>query len=88
MVHGNVFNRKLGELSEGQKRKVRLVQVIVSEPNSIILDEPTTHLDYQTVEFLEKALQNFNGTVIFVSHDKFLRERIASRILILSQRES
>lgn len=79
MVHGNVFNKKLGELSEGQKRKVKLTQLIISEPNIVILDEPTTHLDYQTVEFLEKALQDFNGTVILVSHDKFLRKRVTTR---------
>lgn len=79
MVHGNVFDKKLGELSEGQKRKVKLVQLIVSKPNIVILDEPTTHLDYQTVEFLEKALQDFNGTVILVSHDKFLHERVTTR---------
>jgi ATP-binding cassette subfamily F protein 3 len=79
MVHGNVFDKKLSELSEGQKRKVKLVQLIVSKPNIVILDEPTTHLDYQTVEFLEKALQDFNGTVILVSHDEFLRERVTTR---------
>ena len=59
---GNVFPKKLGELSEGQKRKIKLVQLILSAPNLLILDEPTTHLDYQTVEFLEQALIEFDGT--------------------------
>jgi len=81
MVHGDVFEKKLGELSEGQKRKVKIVQLILAEPNVVILDEPTTHLDYQTVEILEKALKEYNGTVILVSHDRFLRERIVSRII-------
>ena len=79
MVHGNVFEKKLGELSEGQKRKAKIVQLILLEPNILILDEPTTHLDYQTVEILEKALQSYNGTVILISHDKFLHERVTSR---------
>ncbi len=83
MVHGNVLDKRFGELSEGQKRKVKLIQLIVATPNIVILDEPTTHLDYQTVEFLEHALQEYNGTVILVSHDTFLRERVTTREITL-----
>ncbi|MCK4421027.1 ABC-F family ATP-binding cassette domain-containing protein [candidate division WOR-3 bacterium] len=78
-VKGDNFYKKLGELSEGQKRKVKLVQLIISEPDILILDEPTTHLDYVTVEILEQALKDFNGTIILVTHDKFLRERVTTR---------
>lgn len=78
-VKGDNFYKKLGELSEGQKRKVKLVQLIMSEPDILILDEPTTHLDYVTVEILEQALKDFNGTIILVTHDKFLRERVTTR---------
>lgn len=83
MVHGNVFDKRLGDLSEGQKRKVKLTQLLITTPNIVILDEPTTHLDYQTVEFLEQALKEYNGTVILVSHDRFLREQVVSREIIL-----
>ncbi|MEO0130042.1 MAG: ribosomal protection-like ABC-F family protein [candidate division WOR-3 bacterium] len=79
MAMGNVFPKRLGELSEGQKRKIKLVQLILNKPNILILDEPTTHLDYQTVEFLEKALIEYNGTVILISHDRFLRDRVTTR---------
>jgi ATP-binding cassette subfamily F protein 3 len=84
MAMGNVFPKKLGELSEGQKRKIKLVQLILSAPNLLILDEPTTHLDYQTVEFLEQALIEYAGTVILVSHDRFLKERVTTREIKLS----
>jgi ATP-binding cassette subfamily F protein 3 len=50
----------------------------------LILDEPTTHLDYQTVEFLEQALIEYAGTVILVSHDRFLKERVTTREIKLS----
>jgi ATPase subunit of ABC transporter with duplicated ATPase domains len=78
-VKGGNFHKMLGGLSEGQKRKIKLVSLIMSEPNVLILDEPTTHLDYVTVEILEKALKDFKGTIILVTHDKFLRERIQTR---------
>ncbi len=78
-VKGDNFYKRLGELSEGQKRKIKLVCLIMSEPNVLILDEPTTHLDYITVEILEKALKDFNETIILVTHDKFLRDRVSER---------
>ncbi|HHE04725.1 MAG TPA: ABC-F family ATP-binding cassette domain-containing protein [candidate division WOR-3 bacterium] len=78
-VRGDNFFKKLRELSEGQKRKVELVKIILDEPNVLILDEPTTHLDYYTVELLEKALLEFKGTLILVSHDRYLVERVCER---------
>ena len=87
-VRGDSFFKKLKELSEGQKRKVELVKIILDEPNVLILDEPTTHLDYYTVELLEKALLEFKGTLILVSHDRYLVERVCERripILEVSQ---
>jgi len=78
-VKGDNFYRKLSELSEGQKRKIKIVKLILSEHNILILDEPTSHLDYITVEKLEEALIKFNGTVILVTHDRFLRERVTTR---------
>ncbi len=82
-VSGEAFARPLSALSEGQKRKVRLVELIVQTPNVLVLDEPTTHLDYVGVEMLEAALLNFSGTLILVSHDRYLLERTTVRRLEL-----
>ncbi len=84
-VRGEEFNKRFGELSEGQKRKIKLVQLLISKPNVLILDEPTTHLDYVTVEKLEEALKNFKGTIILVSHDKFLLERVSRRDIMIQK---
>lgn len=78
-VSGEAFFRGLGSLSEGQKRKVALVRMILERPNFLILDEPTIHLDYQSVELLETMLKEFDGTVLFTSHDRYLSERVAER---------
>jgi ATPase subunit of ABC transporter with duplicated ATPase domains len=78
-VKGEAFYAPLESLSEGQKRKVSLVRLILSSPNVLILDEPTTHLDYESVEMLEAALADYRGTLILVSHDKYLQERLTQR---------
>jgi ATP-binding cassette, subfamily F, member 3 len=78
-VKGELFYVPLESLSEGQKRKVSLVRLILSNPNVLILDEPTTHLDYESVEMLETALAKYEGTLILVSHDKYLQERLTER---------
>lgn len=83
-IPGTAFFKPLGHLSEGQKRKVKLAALIAQKPNVIILDEPTTHLDYVTVEMLETALAAFTGTLILVTHDSYLRERTTTRELGLS----
>jgi ATP-binding cassette, subfamily F, member 3 len=78
-VKGEAFYAPLESLSEGQKRKVSLVRLILSNSNVLILDEPTTHLDYESVEMLEAALTDYQGTLILVSHDKYLQERLTER---------
>jgi ATPase subunit of ABC transporter with duplicated ATPase domains len=78
-VKGELFYAPLESLSEGQKRKVSLVRLILSNPNVLILDEPTTHLDYESVEMLEAALAEYQGTLILVTHDKYLLERLTER---------
>ncbi|HEU4741953.1 MAG TPA: ABC-F family ATP-binding cassette domain-containing protein [Meiothermus sp.] len=83
-VSGQAFFRRLGSLSEGQKRKVALVRIILERPNFLILDEPTTHLDYQSVELLEEMLKEFGGTVLFTSHDRYLSQGVAVRKISLA----
>lgn len=82
-VRGDSFYQPLESLSEGQKRKISLARLLLSKPNVLILDEPTTHLDYDSVEMLEVALADFAGTLILVTHDKYLRERITERSIQL-----
>ncbi len=83
-VGGELFRHPFEALSEGQKRKVSLVRLMLDANNVLILDEPTTHLDYLSVELLEEALLAYPGTVLLVSHDRYLRERVASRFLELA----
>lgn len=85
-VKGDAFYKPLNGLSEGQKRKVALVRLIISNPNVLVLDEPTTHLDYESVEMLESALKDYSGTLLLVTHDTYLRERIAGRELHFTSR--
>ncbi len=82
-VSGEAFAKPLSALSEGQKRKVRLAQLIVQKPDVLVLDEPTTHLDYVSVEMLEAALLAFSGTLILVSHDRYLLAKTTMRRLEL-----
>jgi ATP-binding cassette, subfamily F, member 3 len=82
-IKGDSLYLPLESLSEGQKRKVSLVRLLLSKPNVLILDEPTTHLDYDSVEMLEAALADFVGTLILVTHDKYLREHITQRSIQL-----
>ncbi len=82
-VSGAVFAGPLGSLSEGQKRKVELARLILEKPNVLVLDEPTTHLDYVSVERLEAALLDFPGTLLLVTHDRYLQEQTTDRWLEL-----
>lgn len=71
---------KIEKLSGGEKRRLHLLRVLMTEPNVLILDEPTNDLDIQTLEILEEYLDHFDGIVITVSHDRYFLDRIARRI--------
>ena len=79
---GDVF-KKCSQLSGGERAKLGLCIVSATNSNTLILDEPTNHLDLATREALEDALLKFEGTVIFVSHDRYFLDKIATRILEL-----
>lgn len=72
------------ELSGGEKGRVSLAKLMLSEANFLILDEPTNHLDIMSKEILEDALNHYEGTVLYVSHDRYFINRTAHRILELS----
>ena len=76
----NVFKR-IGKLSGGEKVRIILMKLIQKDINFLILDEPTNHIDIDTREILEEALQEYKGTVLFVSHDRFFINALANRVL-------
>lgn len=75
----------LSSLSGGWRRKAALARALVTAPDILLLDEPTNHLDVQSIQWLEKVLLEFNGTVVFVSHDRAFIRNIATRILDLDR---
>ena len=68
-------------LSGGEKRRVALCRALLSQPDFLILDEPTNHLDTGSIEWLEQFLSRYNGTCLFVTHDRYFLDRIATRIV-------
>ncbi len=79
----DVFKR-IGDLSGGEKGRVSLAKLMLSDANFLILDEPTNHLDITSKEILEDALCGYEGTVLYVSHDRYFINRTATRILDLT----
>ena len=79
----DVFKR-IGDLSGGEKGRVSLAKLMLSEANFLILDEPTNHLDITSKEILENALNHYTGTVLYVSHDRYFINRTSTRILDLT----
>jgi sulfate-transporting ATPase len=77
--------QKTGELSGGEKRRVALCRLLLSEPDILLLDEPTNHLDAETVWWLERHLQQYKGTVIAVTHDRYFLDNVAGWILELDR---
>ena len=80
---GDDVYKLIGDLSGGEKGRVSLAKLMLSEANFLILDEPTNHLDIVSKEILEKALNEYTGTVLYVSHDRYFINQTATRILEL-----
>ena len=72
------FETPIRELSGGQKARFQLIKMLSNEPQILILDEPTSHLDLPSIEELERALKNYSGAIIFVSHDNYFRKVMKS----------
>ena len=77
------FNKQIGSLSGGQKKRVALAQVLIQSPDLLILDEPTNHLDYDSVKWLEDYLSRYQGAILLVTHDRYFLDRVTNRIFEL-----
>ncbi len=78
-------HKKIKSLSGGEKSRLKLCSLIFDKVNFMILDEPTNHLDIDSREVLEETLSNFNGTILFVSHDRYFVQKVATKIMILDR---
>lgn len=76
---------KVGHLSGGEKRRVALCQLLLRNPDLLLLDEPTNHLDAESIAWLERFLENFPGTVVAVTHDRYFLDNVAKWILELDR---
>ncbi len=81
---GDEVFKRIGDLSGGERGRVSLAKLMLSEANFLILDEPTNHLDIVSKEILEQALNRYTGTLLFVSHDRYFINTVATRILDLA----
>ena len=80
-LNGPPMDSPVGPLSGGEKRRVSLCRALASQPDLLLLDEPTNHLDAESIAWLEGFLRSFAGAVIFVTHDRYFLDEIATRII-------
>ena len=85
---GEEVEKKIGQLSGGEKVRLALCKMFYTKPNFLILDEPTNHMDILGKESLEQMLKNYEGTVLFVSHDRYFIKEIATQVLNISSEEN
>ena len=83
LFRGDDVYKRIGDLSGGEQGRVSLAKLMLSNANFLVLDEPTNHLDIQGREVLEDAIKNYDGTVLYVSHDRYFINKTATRILEL-----
>lgn len=80
--------KKINDLSGGEKVKLSLCKILNNKPNLLILDEPTNHLDIISKDTIEKILTNYNGTIIMVSHDRYLINNVCNKLLVFENKEA
>lgn len=81
----DVIDRPVGQLSGGQEKRVALARALVADADLLVLDEPTNHLDVDAIEWLEHELESFRGGLVIVTHDRYVLDRVSTRILELDR---
>ena len=84
-IFSEIADKKISAMSGGEKTRVALAKLILTGANFLILDEPTNHLDLPAREAIENALKNFDGTILIVTHDRYLLDEVATRIIEFSR---
>ena len=74
--------KKIGDFSGGEQTKIALIRLLLEKPDILLLDEPTNHMDVQAKKTLESAFQAYQGTILFVSHDRYFIRQVAQSVLI------
>ncbi|WP_286905120.1 ribosomal protection-like ABC-F family protein [Clostridium sp. UBA1652] len=87
MFFGETVFKKVKGLSGGERTRLKLSKLLYNEANLLILDEPTNHLDIDSIETLEETLDEFKGTIFFISHDRYFINKMSSRIVALEGRK-
>lgn len=85
-ITDEMLNRNFNSLSGGEKTTISLIKLLLQEPDILLLDEPTNHLDIKRIEWLENYLNNYKGTVILVSHDRYFLDKVVNKIFLITKR--
>ncbi len=83
----NSIDKKLKNISGGEKVRIKLLELILKKSNFLILDEPTNHIDIDTKEILESSLEEFDGTILFISHDRYFINKLATKIVRIENKK-
>jgi ATP-binding cassette, subfamily F, member 3 len=79
------ITQKVGDLSGGERSRLQLALLVLSDANFLLLDEPTNNLDIASAEVLEAALEDFEGTVLVISHDRYFLDQVVDRLIVLNE---
>ena len=85
LFKGDEVFKPLSKMSGGERARVSLLKLMLKKSNFLLLDEPTNHLDSSSREELEKTLKDYSGTMLIISHDRYFINKLATRILVLTQ---
>ena len=81
------MDKLVGDLSGGERNRLQIARLMATKPNLLILDEPTNHMDIQSQEAVEEALEEFQGTLLVVSHDRYFLDKLAERVIEIRDRK-